>query len=358
MDLVRFALLRTQIEWEDEDWRSFGLQSETVEVSSLTSWKSAQERIEVLIGGRVELDEPPEIDALGFVQVPPAPRKTAEAAIEAAANYISVFNGSSCEIFSPRLPVAFHSEDRRELDPLRGSKGVNDAKSFVAGDLFTTKIEPDLISELSDRDDGVALLAGALATTDLASTYREILRVFERAFAASSSKLASRLASFLKRRPALEYTKSEVKKWILDMRGPSVHADREGDLLVAADYRPVVHRMLFASYDVLLNKQIWHDPDPGRREIWAPTHGPGAGGGIVAIQGKGGHFAMEMLDCFSAFKMQANSPNFRLEADFWPRTGPESMAGMPQQMQVVGATEFGPTRPRQGDRMSADLASR
>ena len=276
------------------------------------------------------------------MRIPEEPRISAEAAIESAASYISVFSGSSCQIWSPRLPVAFHAHDDHELEPLRGAKGLVDAGFFVPGDTFTASIEPGLISSLSDRDEGVTLLASALATSDLAGSYRELLRVFERAFARSSNKLVWNLAKFLESRPALGYSKSEIKKWIVGMRGAAVHADRKRPLLTAADYRLVVHRMLFAAYDVLINKQHWHDPSAARRNIWEPTYGPEADGGIVGVQGREGLWGMEMLDGFSAFKMSASSPNFRLGDDFWPQTGPQSMSGRPQAMKVVAATDFAP----------------
>src|SRR3954463_13426885 len=158
MDLVRFALFKTHIAWPNENWGSFCLKSDAAEVSSFSSWES-KGKIDILVG------------------------MSAEAAIEAAASYISVFSGSSCRIWSPRLPVAFHSSSAHHLERLRRAKGLADGAVFMPGDTFAVSIDPGLISSLSDREDGVALLAGALATSDLAGTYRELLRVFERAFA-------------------------------------------------------------------------------------------------------------------------------------------------------------------------------
>ncbi|HXS34632.1 MAG TPA: hypothetical protein VN758_12745 [Solirubrobacterales bacterium] len=341
MKLARFAVLQIGVPEENDDWRSFSLKTNEIGVTSLTAWDSKEE-VEVLVGAFVPLPAPPVLTDAGMIEVPRQARLLAEAAIESTANHISVFRGTRCGIVSPRLPVAFHSEDPSELQPLRDAGGIADGDLFVAGDYFTLRLDPVLIRDLDDREDGVALLASALATTDLSAKYRELLRVFERAFARTSTKLAVCLTDFLGVRPVLGYTKPEVKEWVAKLRGRTVHADRDHRLLVAADYRPVVHRMLFAAYDVLLNKHDWHSPEGARRTIWSPTHGPRADGGMVAIGGETGAVAMEMLDCYSAFSMSANSLNFQLEDDFWPRTGPPKMTGKPQTLQVVGAEDFGP----------------
>jgi hypothetical protein len=341
MKLARFAVLQVGVSEENDDWRSFSLKTDEVEVVSFTSWDSKEEA-EILVAALVPLTGPPTLTETGEVEVPRQARLRAEAAIESAANHISVFRGLPCRIVSPRLPVAFHSKDLSELQPLRDAGGIAEGDLFVAADLFTLRLDPVLISDLDDREDGVALLASALATTDLSTRYRGLLRFFERAFARSSNRLVVCLADFLGDRPILRYTKPEIKRWVIKLRGRAVHADRDHRLLVAADYRPVVHRMLFAAYDVLLNKCDWHSPDGARRTVWSPTHGPRAEGGMVAVQGTVGAVAMEMLDCYGAFSTNANSLNFQLEDNFWPQTGPQGMTGKPQVLEVVGADDFGP----------------
>ncbi len=341
MKLVRFAVLQIGVADQDDNWHSFSLKTDEIEVVSLTAWQFKGES-QVLVGAMIPLAAPPNRSEAGMVEVPLQARLEAEAAIEATANYVSVFRGFRCQILSPRLPVAFHSDDPSELEPLRRSDGIVDEHLFVAGDHFFFKLDPALMKYLDDRDDGVALLAGALATPHLASIYRELLRVFERAFARTSNKLIVCLTDFLEARPVLRYTKSEVKGWIAKMRGPAVHADRDRRLLVAADYRPIVNRMLFAAYDVLLNKRDWHSADGARRAVWTPTRGPRPEGGIVAIRGTKAGIAMEMLDCYGAFNTRANIPNFSLGDDFWPQTGPARMTSKQQVLQVVGADDFGP----------------
>jgi hypothetical protein len=332
MDLVRFAVL--DLGAEPKKWKKFGLTTDRIEVTPVESWDSRGSS-EILVAARVPDIPPPSRDETDAVLVPSDSRIEAERAIEGAANYISTFSGVARSIFSPRLPVAFHAEDPDELATIQSPKGIAGAEQFTVEDFFRIDLDPELVGSLNDREDGVALLAETLTAGQPSAEFMELVRFFERAFASSSSRLMVFLAKFLEARHPVGYTKSEVKRWIVHMRGRAAHADRSRDSLTESDYRTVVPRMLFAAYEVLLNKTNWHQADAERRELWLPNYAPRWGGGVIAARATAGSYGMTMLDQYGAFRMTKDAPNFTLGEGFWPRTGPSRMTGSRQTLQVI-----------------------
>jgi hypothetical protein len=90
----------------------------------------------------------------------------------------------------------------------------------------------------------------------LTAKIRTLILLFERAFATKPSHPKKPVSEFLSHWQALDYTTSEVGRWFEQIRGRAMHADKR-DALVEADVRPLINRVIFAAYDVLLNKRSW-----------------------------------------------------------------------------------------------------
>ena len=146
----------------------------------------------------VSLSELPSPDDHGMIEVPGEPRRLAEKAIDAAANLMSVATGHGRSITSPNLPVAFYPESDDERALLHGLAGVKNIDRGVGVgriSVFTTRGE---LARLNDREDGTSLLAEAMSQDQMGGRFRDLLRVFERAFAESGDRLVPMLADFLR----------------------------------------------------------------------------------------------------------------------------------------------------------------
>lgn len=127
--------------------------------------------------------------------------------------------------------------------------------------------DPAPTEALRDRLVGVAMMAEALSTNHPVGRYRELLRLFEYAFAMTLSQAEKKLAQFLEGAD-LGYTRAEVKEW-LEKRHGSIHGDQKktSELVMEADVRHFLARMEQAAHDVLLNKVVWHSPSTERRTV-------------------------------------------------------------------------------------------
>jgi hypothetical protein len=173
--------------------------------------------------------------------------------------------------------VAFLPEDEETRIWLDSTNGILRSRDSGIASIRGFSIDPDTTLELaSDRQDGVALLAEALAHDHPTGMFHELLRVFERAFLRSSSQLIAPLAKFLAAAD-MGYSVDEVKRWVTELRHPATHADEkvQTTFVLESDIRPVIPRMLQAAYDVLCNKARWRSPSTERREIWYPPGGIG-----------------------------------------------------------------------------------
>lgn len=234
----------------------------------------------------------PDVDA-GLVQIPRAPLRQLETAIELLGNMISIGEHCSRELSSPTPCVALLSESIADVEWLGQKKGFKTQK--IAYPSGKHSISPAVLQDLDDRPDGVALLAESLSVGSHASArFRELIRFFERAFAASSLDLIRPLAQFLDTGP-FQYTEAEVRGW-LELRGPVVHADRRPSFSLEADVFPFVHRMEQAGYDVLFNKQAWHTKSSERRPLWSPSTGSLGDADIFGVIGHNWKLDFVILD--------------------------------------------------------------
>jgi hypothetical protein len=270
MKLLRFALLT--FDPPPENWREWVLRSEGVHIQ--TEWARELEagKLTLCVIAATELPERPTINEDGLVVVPEGALKQAEASIEGSANLIAVSERCKRSISSPIPSVAFLPEDEETREWLDSTNGIlrSDAGIVSIGGF---SVDSDTTLELSsDRPDGAALLAEALAHDHPTGMFHELLRVFERAFRLSSSELVQPLAEFLDG-ANMGYSKAEVKRWLTELRHPATHADKKAKFVLESDIRPVIPRMMQAAYDVLFNKDSWRTRSTKRREVWRPPAG-------------------------------------------------------------------------------------
>jgi hypothetical protein len=166
----------------------------------------------------------------------------------------------------------------------------------------------------------LTLLAEALAHDHPTGMFHELLRVFERAFRLTSSKLVAPLGEFLDGAD-MGYSRAEVERWLTVLRHPATHADRRAEFVLESDIRPVIPRMMQAAYDVLFNKVIWRTPSIKRRALWHPSTGTtGDSFGIYLTRGEPLHMEVELLDEVGSYPMSldAGLPNIPEIWSKWP----------------------------------------
>ena len=245
----------------------------------------------------------PDLDEKGRILIPPEVREPCEEAIEHSANLISVLQGCSRSIMSPVPCVGLESEGEHEAKFLRSSEGIKTkpAWSEIGQRFHIPRDNAQAIASLSDRMNGVALLAEAYSGGGESSKYRDFVRFFELAFGLSSSKVSKKLANFLA--PAMRCTRNEVQGW-MDLRNPYSHADpkRTDFIASAADIRRFLLRMEQACLDVLFNKEEWMRSSTSRRQVWFPDAiSTSAKGDVVVKQGVKVPSVLRVFDEFDVF---------------------------------------------------------
>jgi hypothetical protein len=156
--------------------------------------------------------------------------------------------------------------------------------------------------DLNDRPDGVRLLAEAISSDHPTGRFRELCRLFERAFALGPHALVVPLTEFLAAYPLLGYDEQEVSGWLDNLRHLATHADRREQFAVASDVAPSLPRILFAAQDVLLNKSNWRNGETERRDVWSPPLAP-TRGGVAVVQGEKVPIRWEVLDRFGVYPL-------------------------------------------------------
>jgi hypothetical protein len=300
--------------------------------------------VESLLSGQVALSERPRAQN-GDVVVPDAARRKAERALELAANIVAIGNAGRSRLSSPGFCVAFIGEDDDEAEWLDGQRGIPALGKLTSRPLITIPVEPALFAQLGDRPDGIALLSEALAHDRLLARFRDLFRVFERAFRKAPTPLVPLLAEFLGRRPRLGYDESEVERW-KRIRHKASHADRRRFAL-EADVRPVYARVLLAAYEVVLNKRNWASSSVERDARWSPSTGvlDRDGHDVFVVQGSQPPLGGTLYDGFDAYPVHLDAPGFQLPERYWPRSGPTKSRTRKFKLDVVAPDDIALLRP-------------
>jgi hypothetical protein len=281
----------------------------------------ANGRLKALIYAAIPLRYFPKVTAAGEVVVPPHERADCERAVERATNMVAVAHGCSRQIASPWPCAVFVATSNAAREWLADRKGLRHGKLKTAAVRTRDRMEldPAALNQLSDRDDGVALMAEALATGHATARFHEFVRLFERGFAKPSSQLVEPLGAFLAP-TRLGYTKAELARWFAELRDPATHADVRTKIVFEVDIRPVVDRMEQAAYDVLLNKKTWRDASVDRRDLWAPNSGTtNSAGDAFIVQHTTPITQAAILDEYGVFPMDMAAVVNPRPAQWWPQ---------------------------------------
>jgi hypothetical protein len=139
----------------------------------------------LLVAAEVPLENRPDTDGDRKIVISDNVTRKAEKAIELTADLLAVTNFSARTI-SAAVPTAGFSsltaDDRRWIAE---STGLRQISSRLQLSPVSVEITQDMLSDLDDRADGVALLGEALANDHETGRFRELARFFERAFRAA-----------------------------------------------------------------------------------------------------------------------------------------------------------------------------
>jgi hypothetical protein len=337
LKLLRLALLQFQpAPAQSTGWTVSD--SSGVKLRTIGAWQS-QGAFSIIVVGELELSKLPQLDSAAQVIVPELERKQIEATIERLANVVAVTERCRRSITSPSPYVALlpgGDEDKAFLAQATGFSESPVAHAFVPR--VRLPVNSELLAGLDDRSDGLALLAEALSHGHATGRFHELMRVFERAFARSSSKLWPPLAEFLCATP-FGYTAEEVKEWI-QIRHPATHADVRPTFLLASDVQPFVARMEQAAYDVLFNKVEWRRPSADRRALLVFDAGTSKADGsdLFIRQGITQEIAAAFMDGFRAYPLDLKAVLKDVPEDWWCGSKKSTATDQPEPSDEIDAS--------------------
>lgn len=315
-ELVRFAWLT--MPKAPEFYKPYDLMYGDAGVKQFHTRTNKDGGVSFLVGAHVELTYFPNVSPDGRVRVPSRERRHLEFGIELVANLRAVYEKIPCRITSPDNCVFFLPNSDRARDWFNSFTEIHrevEQSGRLLGNWTPIAFDELELNELRDRFDGLALLAEVVYTSHPMGVYRDLVRLFEAAFARPPWELAPLVLSTLE--PRLCYTLAEVKPWF-DSRNPSSHADRSDAIFLSSDVDPFIGRMRQAAYDIFLNKKEWRSDATDRREFWPLRAATGAGNDLILTQGRSMHAEVRVFDPFGVYPMDLTSSNaFEIEGA-WP----------------------------------------
>jgi hypothetical protein len=282
--------------------------------------------LHVMITTQVPLDVRPSRSESGYIVIGPEALRRCERVVEEFADLAAVAVRMSRKLSSPNPEVAFSAVTAEERAWLDESEGISRPSEWRGTFLPSIDLSSPIIASLTERLDGVALLAEALSIEHPTGRFRELLRVFERGFRSSPYRLVDPVADFLSYFDVLQYDKQETFHWFTTLRDKATHADKREDFALARDVEPVLNRVEQAAYDVLYNKLNWRSSDNARRDVWTPEAGVLPDGSGLLRQDARAPFQARVMDGFGAFPLNLEvrvgeplSPDWWLEANLSDR---------------------------------------
>ena len=301
-----------------KNWKVRRFDDSVVEVKICETTKEKKPSQGTLLAiASIKLKEKPKLDKDKAIEIPDVSRKLLEERIEDVANIISVSEHCKRNISSIHPYILFKPENSTEREWLDTTSGIKYGPIFLPDIYFS--LQEDFIKNnfLSDRLDGIALLAEAQSCSHLTGKLHELMRFFERAFTVSSTSLIKPLSDFLEK-SKINIKKEDVEKWITDLRHPATHADRREHFVLEADVRPYIHQIEHAAIDVLFNKTNWRDSTIERRDAFVPKAGTGRNNiRFVKQHSVGITFAALMLDQFSAYNFNIGAAMTNVPEELW-----------------------------------------
>ena len=228
--------------------------------------KDNSQEMQLFLAAEIRLDDRPDITNDNILEFPKTEQQELGQALSHYANMISVSEVCRVDISSPTPSRGLIPETNEEKSFLENSGGLQE-KIIACIQFAGGHIEAIGKDQLLDRKESVSFLATANGLNDNVAKLHEYVRLFERAFAASSSKLATLLFKFLSQNSLFDYTKEELKTWMVEKRHGATHADRRKTFVFSTDLINDIERIRQAAYDVLFNKVEWNSRSTTRREI-------------------------------------------------------------------------------------------
>ena len=303
MNLKLIRLLAAVFEGRLKPQENWGMDRNNIRVQPLVApaYDKDKGTLVVLVAETV-LSHALQLDDSRSIVIPQDLRRALERTAEGFADVLAVVNRCKRSLLSPHPYIAVEPLDADAASYLSTANAIHVPRKGTAVRMYHDYTLETAIPHLSDRLDGVSILAESLCQGHPTGRLHELIRFFERAFAASASRVCRGLLPSFLAAADQGFTSDEVARW-LQLRDTSVHADRRPDFALEGDTRPVVNRMEQAAYDVLFNKLQWHDATLDRRLAFRPVSGSmsGTDGGIFVTQGKGTRLDWQILDGFGAY---------------------------------------------------------
>ncbi len=300
MNLVRLAVLALSDSSEEEwNWKT---ETNGVEVNTQRIGE-AKGPVQVLITAEVPVTSPLSRTNSGHIEIDAKALRRCEGAIEEVADLAAIARRAGRRLSSPSPEVAFSEVMEEERSWLDASSGIYRPGEYRGSLRWQIDLAGGVLGHLSDRPDGVVLLAEALSIDHATARFRELLRIFERSFRLSPYRLVEPVADFLTFFDVFQYDKAETKHWFVHLRDRATHADKRADFALARDVEPVLRRVELAAYDVLFNKKNWRCSDSERRDVWTPEGGVLPDGSTILRRNARAPFEAELLDGFGAFPL-------------------------------------------------------
>jgi hypothetical protein len=294
-------------------------------VTTLAVWDQGGSK-RLLYAATRPLARRPRLGKDALVIVPALARKELESLLETAADLSAVATRRRRSISSPTPCVALIPDSTRDAEWLREARGFRIEPGGHPDVEYP--IEEDLIkAALTDRLDGVALLAEAISHGHATGKLVELVRFFERAFRLHSQRLVEALSGFL-RGARLGYTQREVGHWVEGLRNPAVHATMKR-VVFEGDVLPVITRVQQAAYDVLFNKLHWGSKTATRRRLLSPPTGFGPKGVFVRKETTAA-LKFQLLDDFGVYPLDLSIGSVQIPEEWWsvvPRSRVQQMGG-------------------------------
>jgi hypothetical protein len=322
MKLIRMALLYFHTKDNEFFNKNWVIKTKEIEVTSLKIGLAPDipGKQRMLVVASINLGKLPDFTLEKYIKIPEVERRKAEKEIENIANMIAIAQRCQREISSPTPCVALFAENSEEVQWLESFSGILLEPDAIVDARFTLSFDEKLFKSLSDRTDGVALLAEALTHNNATGKYHEFVRLFERAFRLPMISLEKKIFLFLDG-ANLGYTRDEIIPWI-QFRHPSIHADlkKSQNLVLEADITRYIPRMEQAAYDLLLNKEIWRDKSVGRRNIWEPYVATTPSINLKITRGEKAEFTFSTFDGFGCYPLDLNGILSKLPEGYWAKS--------------------------------------
>ena len=297
MILVRLVLV-TAREIPDR-WRKTVMEMDGMHLNTL-GYAQREKEQSLIVYGELGLKRRPKITKTQLVVIPKPERSSLEGALERYANVLAVSEGTKRKMSSPSPCVALVPEDEGDRQFLARASGILQQGNSAVPDVGRSFDYLSNSDAVMDRTDGLDLLAEALSQVHAGGKFRDLVRVFERAFLQTGESLRYSLSEFLSD-TIFSYTCDEVKCWI-DLRNRISHADHGSQILLEKDVAWLAHRVEQAAYDVLLNKRTWRSKNTDRRRVWKPIAGTiSPYGDRFMMKGQAATLRFRIFDPFRCF---------------------------------------------------------